>query len=290
MTQPPTTIWRRRLGRLARFVRFPPVLLFLGFLWVGLCIGMGAGLGGLLLADTKVWAQPLLMGLTALLGYAAFARLVERRQPAELAGPGAGRELGAGLAIGLALFSTVIGVLWLMGFYTVTGRHPAEVMGPVLAASIMAGLTEELLIRGLAFRILEAWLGSWLALALTALLFGALHLPNPGATLTSAAAIALEAGVMLAAAYMLTRRLWLAIGIHAGWNFTQTGLYGVATSGRAGTGLLKGELSGPDWLSGGGFGPEASVVAVVVCVAMGLALLALAHRRGHFIAPSWRRA
>lgn len=286
MTRPPASSWRMRLGR---FVRFPPVLLFLGFLWVGLSIGMGAGLGSLLLPDNKLWAKPLLMGLTALVGYGAFVRLVERRHATELAGAGGGRELGGGLAIGLALFSTVIGVLWLLGCYTVTGSHPAEVMGPVLAMSLMAGLTEELLIRGLAFRILEAWLGSWAALALTAALFGALHLPNPGATLTSAAAIALEAGVMLAAAYMLTRRLWLAIGIHAGWNFTQTGLFGVATSGQAGTGLLKGELSGPAWLSGGSFGPEASLVAVVVCVAMGLALLGLAHRRGHFMAPSWRR-
>ena len=276
-------------NRLVRFVRFPPVLLFLGFLWVGLCIGMGAGLGSLLLPDTKVWAKPLLMGLTALVGYGAFVRLIERRRVTELAGAGAGRELGLGLALGLGLFSSVIGVLWLAGCYTVTGSNPAEVMGPALALAIMAGVTEELLIRGLAFRILEAWLGSWIALVLTAALFGALHLPNPGATLTSATAIALEAGVMLAAAFMLTRRLWLAIGIHAGWNFTQTGLFGVATSGQAGTGLLQGELSGPAWLSGGGFGPEASAVAVVVCMAMGLTLLWLAHRRGQFMAPSWRR-
>lgn len=275
--------------RLARVVNFPPVLLLLGFLGVGLCIGMGAGLGNLLSSDANRWAKPLLMGLTALVGYGAFVRLVERRQATELAGDGAGRELAAGLAIGLGLFSTVIGALWLMGYYTVTGSNPVEVMGPVLAVSIMAGVTEELLIRGLAFRILEAWLGSWIALALTAALFGALHLPNPGATLTSATAIALEAGVMLAAAFMLTRRLWLAIGIHAGWNFTQTGLFGVATSGQAGTGLLKGELSGPVWLSGGNFGPEASAVAVVVCVAMGLTLLGLAHRRGPFMAPFWRR-
>lgn len=284
MTQAPHS------NRLVRFIRFPPVLLFLGFLWVGLCIGMGAGLGSVLLSTTQAWGKPLLMGLTALVGYGAFVRLVERRVATELAGAGAGRELGLGLALGLGLFSAVIGVLWLLGHYTVTGSNPPEVMGPVLALAIMAGLTEELLIRGLAFRILEAWLGSWTALALTAALFGALHLPNPGATLTSAAAIALEAGVMLAAAFMLTRRLWLAIGIHAGWNFTQTGLYGVATSGKAGTGLLKGELSGPAWLSGGGFGPEASAVAVAVCVAMGLALLWLAYRRGHFMAPSWRRA
>jgi hypothetical protein len=70
-------------------------------------------------------------------------------------------------------------------------------------------------------------------------------------------ALALEAGVMLGAAYLVTRRLWLAIGIHGAWNFTQAGIFSVPTSGIAMNGVFVGALGGPAWLSGGAFGAEA---------------------------------
>ena len=141
--------------------------------------------------------------------------------------------------------------------------------------------------RGVVFRILEQWLGSWIALAISAALFGLLHLLNPGVTLLNAGAVMLEAGIMLAAAYMLTRRLWLCIGIHFAWNFTQGGIFSAAVSGGTTSGLLQAKLIGPTWLSGGAFGAEASVVAVVVCLAAGLLLLRAARRNGQVIqAPS----
>ena len=116
-----------------------------------------------------------------------------------------------------------------------------------------------------------------------------MHLPNPEATVLSSAAIALEAGVMLAAAYMLTRRVWLAIGIHAAWNFTQSGIFGAPTSGVPSPGFLEGQFQGPTWLSGGAFGPEAPSVAVAGCPARGPYLLRRAHAKGHILPPSWRQ-
>jgi hypothetical protein len=97
----------------------------------------------------------------------------------------------------------------------------------------------------------------------------------------------LEAGILLAAAYMLTRRLWLCMGLHFAWNFTQGGIFSAAVSGGASHGLLKATLVGPDWLTGGAFGPEASAVAVVVCTTAGLLLLVAADRKGHVIQPAW---
>jgi membrane protease YdiL (CAAX protease family) len=88
---------------------------------------------------------------------------------------------------------------------------------------------------------------------------------------------------MLAAAYMVTRRVWLAIGIHVSWNFTQSGIFGVAASGVESTGYLEGDLQGAPILSGGTFGPEASIVAVVVCLAAGLCMLRVAHQKGHIL-------
>lgn len=223
-------------------------------------------------------------------GYALYTRWVEHRGASEFARAGALQELAAGLLIGAALFSAVVGVQALFGAYRITGmRDDLSVMVIPFCVSLAAAVIEEILVRGVIFRLLEESLGTWIALAISAALFGLGHLTNPNATPLTALAIALEAGIMLGAAYVLTRRLWLAIGIHATWNFTQSGIFSVPTSGIRMNGLFVGSLSGPAWLSGGEFGAEASVVAVVLCSALGLTLLWLAHRRGHFIAPFWRR-
>ena len=223
--------------------------------------------------------------------YLAYVRWIERRWPvAELALAGAGRELGSGLVLGAALFCVTLGVLAAFGLYGAQGlRSPAVLVTP-FAVSFGAGVLEELLFRGVIFRLIEGALGTWLALAISAALFGLVHLGNPNATWFAGLAIALEAGVMLAAAYVLTRRLWLPIGIHAAWNFTQGGIFSVAVSGGSTRGLIDGALAPtPTWLTGGEFGAEASVVAIVACTALGAVLLAMAHKRGRFVAPRWKR-
>jgi uncharacterized protein len=230
--------------------------------------------------------------IASVLGWAAYrlyVRLIERRPGIEFGANGALKELGNGLALGAALFTATIGVLAALGVYQVNGLHDASVMIAPLAMSIGAGVIEEVLFRGIIFRIIEESLGTWIALAISAALFGLVHMGNPGATWTAAAAIAIEAGIMLGAAYVLTRRLWLPIGIHIAWNFTQGGIFGVHVSGTSLPGLLDSTLSGPEWLSGGAFGAEASIVAVVWCTALGVLLLVMAARRGNFIAPFWKR-
>ena len=223
--------------------------------------------------------------------YALYLRLVEKRGPTEFARAGAAGEFGLGLAIGALLFSVTIGTIALLGGYRVTAvRSDLSLLAVPLALSLGAGVLEEILARAVIFRLVEASLGSWIALVASAILFGLGHVNNPNATVFSGVAIVLEAGILLAAAYMLTRRLWLAIGIHVAWNFTQSGLFGVPTSGLALKGVLVSALIGPPWLSGGAFGAEGSVVAVGWCVVAGVTLLVLAIRRGQLVRPYWRRA
>ena len=255
----------RLTGTFYRIISFPPVRATLGFFWVGGAIGLGSATTALLPQGGEVLA-PLLLAGGALVGYYSFVRVVERRPVVELVSRGWLTEALAGAAIGFGLFGIVIGVLFLLGIYSVNSVNDVTVVVTALMTALMAGITEEILIRAVAFRILEGWLGSWLALSISAALFGLMHLPNPQATIVSSAAIALEAGVMLAAAYMVTRRVWLAIGIHVAWNFAQGGIFGVAASGVKGTGYLDGYLDGPLILSGGAFGPEASIVGVVVAL------------------------
>ena len=255
---------------------------------MGGAIGLGSGAAGLLPESMKMVA-PLVLAIGALVGYYAFVRIVEWRPVVELLSPGSLGEAAIGAAIGIGLFSTVIGILFLLGGYSATVAATSSAVFPALMTAVMVGVTEELLIRAVAFRILEGWLGSWLALGISAVLFGLMHIANPEATALSSVAIALEAGVMLAAAYMVTRRVWLPVGIHVAWNFTQGGIFGVPTSGVESAGFLEGRLHGSSLLTGGAFGPEASIAAVAVCLAIGFYFLRLASAKGHILRPSWRR-
>ena len=230
------------------------------------------------------------MPLTVL-GYWLLVRFVGGRPVIELGGRGAAlRELLAGLAMGALLMGAVIAVLALLGSYHVVdvGWSTGILVG--LQAGIVAGFTEEILVRGVMLRLIEGWLGTWWALAITAVFFGAAHLGNPQATVFGAVAIALEAGILLGACYLLTRRLWLAIGLHAAWNFVQGGIFGSDISGTgSGRGLIEARFTGPDLLTGGAMGIEASVVAVVLCTAAGVAMLLAVRRRGLVVPPCWRR-
>jgi membrane protease YdiL (CAAX protease family) len=270
-------------------LRLPLALLFIVPVFIG-----QAAVWGLAKRFGKVPVALLSVAIACLLGWAAYAlytHWVEKRPADELRGPGALKELGAGLAFGAVLFSSVVAVLAVLGIYRITGlRSDPSVMLIPLCVSLAAAAIEEILMRGVVFRLLEASLGTWIALAVSAALFGAGHIGNPNASLLAAVAIAIEAGVLLAAAYLLTRRLWFAIGIHAAWNFTQSGIYGLPTSGIPMNGIFVSSVSGPDWLTGGAFGVEASAVAFVLASAAGVVLLVIAGRRGRFVAPFWRRA
>jgi len=221
--------------------------------------------------------------------YWLFVRFVERRPVDEFAWRPAAGELAIGVAIGLAIISVVIAVIAALGSYRIVGTHGADVLPLALAMGIFPGFSEEIALRALFFRLFERWLGSWAALALSAAFFGLGHIFNPGATWVAAVGIAFEAGIMLAAVYMITRRLWVAIGLHAAWNFAEGGIYGTPVSGLSVNGLLRPWIGGSDLVTGGAFGPEASLPAMAVATLVGVVLLALAYRRGKFVAPSWVR-
>lgn len=228
--------------------------------------------------------------LPTLVAYLILVKLVERRRVDELAPRDIPAFGTAGLVIGAVLFSLVVAVLWLAGSYHVTGTNPqVDWLPAVLVAGIGAGIGEEIVARGVLFRIVEEGLGSWWALVISALFFGAAHIANPAATLWSSAAIAVEAGVLLALLYALTRSLWTCIGLHAAWNIMQGTVYGIPVSGTKANGWLVSYRTGPDWLSGGAFGAEASVVALAVCLTLSAILLVVALRHHAIVPPRWHR-
>jgi Predicted metal-dependent membrane protease len=220
----------------------------------------------------------------ALGAYALLVRLGEARTPREIAvGPAVTQTL-IGLALGLVLFGAVMAVLVAFGLYDVTFVGPAPAWRAA-GLAIEAGVVEELLIRGVVLRLLWRAFGPLPAFVLSAALFGAGHLPNSYSSLFAALCIAIEAGIMLSAFYALTGRLWVSIGAHMAWNFAQGYLFGAAVSGGdLGPAMARSTARPgmPEWLTGGAFGPEASLPALVVCAAVGTATLWLAWKAGRF--------
>ena len=285
----PRPLWKRIL-------QFPLVALVLAIVIMVVAEALGAGVSYLAGNRGDAFATPLdlLFALVVtVLTVLAYKLIVVRmgEQPRDdLPFDGRARDAANGFAQGALVFSAIVGVAALLGTYQALGLSPAEDWLPILvAAGLMAGVTEEILLRGIVFRWLEELGGSWVALALSALLFGFLHAANPNATVVSSFAIALAAGVLLGGAYMLTRNLWLAIGMHAGWNVTQGLVWDVPISGLALDGWVESRLVGEPILSGGAFGLEASVITMIIAPAYGAWLIVRAVRRGHVVRNWWAR-
>jgi len=274
-----------------RFLQNPWMRLAAGCVWL-ITVIVVVQVPLLLLPLDNPWvnlAGAVVLALAALAAYYAFGRVWERRKPvAELAPAPAPRELALGVLWGAGLLTATMVILLLLGLYRVTGMQAWTAMLPVLSLSIVSGVLEELIIRAVIFRLVQEALGTWLALLLSALLFGALHLANPNASLVAALSIAIEAGVLLGLAYQATGRVWLPIGLHFAWNFTQGGVFGVPISGIATGGLLVSAPQGPAWLSGGTFGAEASIFAVGVCLAGAAYFWWRVRREGKVVAAPWQ--
>lgn len=174
------------------------------------------------------------------------------------------------------------------------GLQPAALLAEATAFFFLVALAEEVLFRGILFRVLEEGLGSWIAMALTGVLFGLVHAGNPNAATAGVIGIAVV-DILFVAAFMLTRQLWMTIGIHWTWNLFQGPIFGFPVSGTTEddlgfANLVNAKVDGPALLTGGAFGPEAGLLAIALGTAAGVWLLVVAFRKGRFIKPPWRRS
>ena len=195
--------------------------------------------------------------------YAIWVNLTERRPVTELPMARMGPDTLKGVGIGFCYFLAVVGIMAAVGVYRIAGAQfhlVPQIEG--LAMFLLVGVCEEVIFRGILFRMIDDRWNTFVALIISALVFGGAHMLNPGADWWSSLAIAIEAGLLLGAAYKYSETLWLPIGIHWGWNFFQGNIFGIEVSGSdAGESLFIPEISGPDILTGGAFGAEASIIA-----------------------------
>ncbi|MFJ5034530.1 lysostaphin resistance A-like protein [Streptomyces sp. NPDC088560] len=266
----------RGRGRWGRIAHAPLGWALVGLMGVGLVAGVTA---------TGPGPVPVLGGVVAVGVYWVVMRRLARRATPEIAWRGAGRQALLGSAIGLGFVAVSTLLIAAFGGYSFSWAHHAVAgtLTSVLAVQAGTALTEELMFRGVALQAIEQRWGSRVAVATTALFFGAAHLANPGATLWSGVAIATEAGVMLGAAFLWRRSMWLAVGVHFAWNTTEQ-LLGVPVSGHTPDArLFSVRTSGWHLLTGGGFGLEASVIPVVIGLLLAVPMFAAARRAGNVV-------
>jgi membrane protease YdiL (CAAX protease family) len=278
-------------GLARRILRSPPArVLVLGFVLL-MMMGLNTDVLTSYAGDPGKSLQHIIaLAIAGFAVYVGYAHFIEQRAVSELALTRMGRQIGTGLLIGTGLYAACELILMALCIYRIDGLNPLSVMVPGIATALSSAIFEELLFRGVIFRSVETWFGSWAALVVSSLVFGLTHLLNPQATIEGALFIAVEAGILLAAAFMLTRRLWLSMSFHVSWNFTQSAIFSGTVSGNdAQEGLIRGTMTGPDWLTGGSFGVESSVLALVLCTATGIVMLVMAARRGTILPPIWKR-
>lgn len=223
-----------------------------------------------------------------LVTYALAVGFVERRKIPELGLRHVIPDLAIGVAIGGLLITVIIGSMWGAGWVSIL-ETPVTKIAESLKQSVQSGVIEEVLMRIIIFRLLWRAAGVFPALMLTALLFGGLHLSNPDATVFSGLCLIAGEGIG-AGLYLLTGRVWMPVGMHAGWNFAQGWLFGSVVSGLtvfAGGPLQTRPTEGISViLSGGGFGPESSFAALIVSLLASLMFLGMAWKKGRFVAAA----
>lgn len=224
----------------------------------------------------RLLASAIIMLVSSLVAGWVMLAAVDRRPPGALgfaADPAAVRDSAVGTGVGIGMLGLAVLLLAVAGMArwvadTGSGWEYVAALAQSLAFFAVAAAAEEAAFRGYAFQALVQGIGAWPAAVATSALFALAHAGNPDVSAIALANIFL-AGVMLAVAYLKTRSLWFATGVHVGWNWAMQSLLGFPVSGlnEWDTPLYDVRETGPDLLTGGPFGPEAGLAATLAVVA-----------------------
>ena len=225
----------------------------------------------------------LITAVVLLLLYNLLIRYVEANDACKIASRKDISSIGNGLFIGFSYFIIVTVTMSLCGYYHIKSiQFDWEKQLFSFTLFFLVAVSEEIFFRGILFRMINRRWNIWAALVISALIFGGLHILNNNATLWSSIAIAIEAGSLLGAAYAYSKNIWLPIGIHWIWNYTQGNILGFPVSGEDNvTSIITPEISGPQWLTGGSFGAEASVISAVIGLLISLWFIRKTIQQGH---------
>ena len=258
------------------------LLLIVSFALAVVMYALAQAAGDFVKPDWLNWIVSVVVSAVMILLYATFVRLFEKKPAGDIALSRFPAEAGKGLVIGALVMAAVVLVMMVFGLYRIAsvGTDEPRSLVSALFLFLYVAVGEEIIFRGVLFRWIDEKWGFIAALLISSLLFGGLHIGQPGATWWSSLAIAIEAGLLLGAAYKYSGTLWLPVGIHWAWNFVQGNVFGFQVSGGdAGNSLIHASVKGPDFLTGGPFGAEASIITVVLGLALSLWFIGKARKK-----------
>jgi membrane protease YdiL (CAAX protease family) len=216
-------------------------------------------------------------------------KYVERRKCHELSINGSFKEFGIGFIISLSLVSIMVLLMVVLGLYKVVDINSAKVIVDGFFFFAMGAFIQVMFFRIIVFRLTEELLGSWLAIILIPVIFGFVHIFNTNATIWTSIGIMIT-DILWIAVFMYTRRIWMVWGLHMGWNFIQDGIFGMSNSGITEfPSWLDTEITGPQWLTGGNFGIEASYITISMILVVGFIILKKVIQHNQIIKPIWVR-
>ena len=219
--------------------------------------------------------------------YIFFYRKYEKREIGEYSSKRISKNILLGVLIGTTLQALTILVIYLWGNFRIISVNPFSSIITPFAVAFSVAIFEETLLRGIIFRIVEEKLGSYISLAISAIIFGGAHLLNPDSSVISTLCIGIV-GFSFGASYIYSRSLWLPIAIHFSWNFVQSGIFGAITSGNEKTSsLFSTKISGAELITGGAFGPEGTIQATIFWLLVSILLMILITKQNKLIKPIW---
>jgi membrane protease YdiL (CAAX protease family) len=251
-------------------------------LFLLIATGCSMGIAGPIIALLKKIPDISIQTPATIVGYLAITfagwlmlRFIDRRPFVSIGlklSSNAGKELFQGTLLGSGMMSLIFVIEYSMGIVHIEFREVTMLQGGViffnsLLLYMTVGYGEEFLFRGYIFQIFIEGTNKVIATLTIALLFAFAHSKNPNASLFGLINVGL-AGIWLSIAYFKTKALWLPIGLHISWNFFQGFVYSFPVSGTTSDKeqIGKAIVSGPDWLTGGAFGPEGGALATVMLI------------------------
>jgi len=239
--------------------------------------------------DKKALTVAVAEAFIATTGYIFLFRIYDKRPIHELSASAFFNNATVGFLTGVALQSLFILVIYLTGTFLIVNINPVSTLISPFAFALTAGFVAEIIMIGIVFRLLEQQTGTVIALFIFIILFAILHINVKGATLISISATAMQAGLLLPAAYVYSRTLWLPIFLHFGWDFAEPGIFGgINPSASLTQGLLTSKIAGNSLFTGGETGPQDSLSSLLLCLLSGLIFLSLAKQKNNLIKPQWK--
>jgi membrane protease YdiL (CAAX protease family) len=220
--------------------------------------------------------------------YSLYTKYIENRKMLEFNLTKWYKESGIGILIGGGIVICLVLLFIMFGFYKVEQTNSPFIIITGIFRYGAGSFIEELIFTIIFFRLVEEFTGTVVSIIVTSLLFGFMHLGNDNATILSSLNTSLG-HIIILAPFILTRRIWMVWAVHFSWNFFQTAVFGMNNSGMAQDCFISPGISGAEWITGGMYGVEASYIALLIHIIIGVMILLQAIGSKQLVKALWRR-